>query len=90
MNDDAQFQESDELSSAVLPPLTVHNLSYIGATGPNNSGRSEAEDEEVGGGNLEGSPLVDPNTPTESMGGRYLIPDGTPGDDTWESDSLDK
>jgi len=78
--------ESEELSSTVLPPLTVHNLSYIGATGPN---RSEAEDEEVGE-NLEGSPLVDPNTPTESMGGRYLIPDGTPGDDAWECDSLDK
>ena len=90
MHDDDLFQESEELSSTVLPPLTVHNLSYIGATGPNNSDRSEAEDEEVGGGNLEGSPLVDPNTPTESMGGRYLIPDGTPGDDTWESDSLDK
>ena len=72
-------QESEEISSdTILPPLAVHNLSYIGAT----SVRREAEEE-------EGSPLVKPDTPTESTCGRYLIPDGAPGD-AWESDSLDR
>merc|ERR1719300_1965419 len=47
----------------------------------------EGEEEEEG--KTEGSPLVEPETPTESIGGRYLIPDGAPGD-AWESDSLDR
>ena len=75
-------QESEEISSTVLPSLAVHNLSYIGATNT----RREGEGEE---GKTEGSPLVEPDTPTESIGGRYLIPDGAPGD-AWESDSLDR
>ena len=76
-------QESEEISSTVLPSLAVHNLSYIGATNT----RREGEEEEEG--KTEGSPLVEPDTPTESIGGRYLIPDGAPGD-AWESDSLDR
>ena len=62
-----------------MPPLTVHNLSYIEATEPVERGEGEEE----------GSPLVEnQNTPTDSAG-RYLIPDGAPSD-AWESDSLDK
>ena len=81
MQDDDLSQESEEISSdTVLPPLAVHNLSYIGAT----SMRRKGEGEEG-----EGSPLVEPDTPTESTCGRYLIPDGAPGD-AWESDSLDR
>ena len=77
------FQEGEDIDNPVVPPLTVHNLSYIGAT----------EAVERGEGEEEGSPLVaeevfDPNTPTDSNG-RYLIPDGAPSD-AWESDSLDK
>ena len=76
------FQESEELGSdPVLPPLAVHNLSYIGSGATIGNREAEAE---------EGSPLVqDPDTPTESIGGRYLIPDGAP-PDAWESDSLDR
>ena len=78
---DLSQEESEEISSdTILPPLAVHNLSYIGATHV----RREGEMEEG-----EGSPLVEPDTPTESTGGRYLVPDGTPGD-AWESDSLDR
>merc|ERR1719288_414935 len=75
--------ESEELSSdPLLPPLAVHNLSYIGSGATIGNREAEAE---------EGSPLVqDPDTPTESIGGRYLIPDGAPPPDAWESDSLDR
>ena len=67
------------MDNPVVPPLTVHNLSYIEAT----------EAVERGEGEGEGSPLVEnQNTPTDSTG-RYLIPDGAPSD-AWESDSLDK
>ena len=78
------FQENEEISSdMILPPLAVHNLSYIGATSVRREkGEGEVEEE-------EGSPLVEPDTPTESTCGRYLIPDGAPGD-AWESDSLDR
>ena len=73
------FQEGEDIDNPVVPPLTVHNLSYIGAT----------EAVERGEGEEEGSPLVEnQNTPTDSTG-RYLIPDGAPSD-AWESDSLDK
>ena len=73
------FQEGEDIDNPVVAPLTVHNLSYIGAT----------EAVERGEGEEEGSPLVEnQNTPTDSTG-RYLIPDGAPSD-AWESDSLDK
>ena len=73
------FQENEDIDNPVVPPLTVHNLSYIEAT----------EAVERGEGEEEGSPLVEnQNTPTDSTG-RYLIPDGAPSD-AWESDSLDK
>ena len=73
------FQEGEDIDNPVVPPLTVHNLSYIEAT----------EAVERGEGEEEGSPLVEnQNTPTDSTG-RYLIPDGAPSD-AWESDSLDK
>ena len=73
------FQEGEDIDNPVVPPLTVHNLSYIEAT----------EAVERGEGEEEGSPLVEnQNTPTDSTG-RFLTPDGAPSD-AWESDSLDK
>ena len=80
------YQDSEDPSTAVLPPLTVHNMSYIGAPGVEEEDKMREEDND---GNAEGSPLMmEPNIPM-SPNGRYLFPDGAPVD-AWESDSLDR
>jgi len=79
-------KDSEDPSTAVLPPLTVHNMSYIGAPGLEEKDNKREEDND---GNAEGSPLMmEPNIPM-SPNGRYLFPDGAPLD-AWESDSLDR